>query len=315
MHLTRHNIVSTTSVEEAIEGIRARSGQFTRVDSRHDVDWHYEFNRVEIGTARLAVSSASHIKYEQVFSPEIVITGVFAGMERMAVDGVVRESGHLASFAPISAAKGEIRSGKYWTVRLSVEKFSLYFSEMQLSEDPAAFVRRYWYTTLPASGRFNRYVSYLLHHIDDCGAPTPLETVAFEDLLYLNAARLMLIDSDREFRLSEGRNIELCAQYIDENIHTEITSIELARVSGMSVRSLQYLFKKHTGSGIRNFVVERKLQRAREMIAHGRGGETVQAVSLSVGFENSSYFAKLYKARFGELPSATLQSVRSRRNV
>jgi AraC-like DNA-binding protein len=315
MHLTRHNIVSTKSVEEAVEGIRARSCQFIRVDSRPDADWHYEFNRVEIGTARLAVSSARHIKYEQVFSPDIVITGVFAGVECMKVGGVVRESGHLASFAPISAATGEIRSGKYWTVRLSVDKLSLYLSEMHFNEDPAVFVSRYWYKALPGSGRFNRFVSYLLHHIDDCGAPTSLEAVAFEDLLYLNAARLMLTDSDREFRFSEGRNIELCAQYIDENLHTEVTSIELARVSGMSVRSLQYLFKKHTGSGIRNFVVERKLQRARELIAHGRGDETIQAVSLSVGFESSSYFARLYKAMFGELPSATLQSVRSRRDV
>lgn len=312
MLLSRHSVTASSCVEDALEGIRSRSSQFTNLDSKSSKDWSYRFNRVFIGSARLGVSSTSHISYEQICSNDIVVTGVFSGVERMSVGGLARHNARLASFAPLVSSRGEISNATYWTVRLCPVKFATYLDTMEVSVSSDEFLERYWYTALPASGRFNRFVNYLLHHVELFGAPLDMEAKAFEDLLYLNAARLMLIEDEHPFTPANSKNIERCAVYIEENMHREITTIELAGLTGMSVRSLQYLFKKHTGSGIRKFVVEQKLLRARELMAYEGGRPGILSVSLAVGFENPSYFAKIYKSRFGETPSETIDAMKIR---
>lgn len=306
MLLNKHSITSTTNAEDAFEGIRSRSKQFTKVEGNITKGWSYRFNRVFIGSARVGLSSVSHINYEQEFSPDLVVTGAISGVERMSVRGSSRHNNQLASFAPLVASKGEIISGQYWTVRLCPLIFVEYLDAMEVQPIVDDFVEKYWYTALPASDRFNRYVSYLLNHIEQFGMPTSMEMKSFEDLLYVNAAQLLQFEDIHYFGQAGSRNIDRCAQYIDENIHREITTIELARMVGMSVRNLQYVFNKNTGGGIRKFVVEKKLQHAKYLISHSDDVAAIFLIGRAVGFENPSYFSKIYKIRFGENPSDTL---------
>ena len=59
------------------------------------------------------------------------------------------------------------------------------------------------------------------------------------------------------------------------------------------------------------FVKDVRLRRAREMLNDAEPGATVTAVAYRCGYQNHGYFAREYRARFGESPSTTL--ARSRR--
>ena len=70
---------------------------------------------------------------------------------------------------------------------------------------------------------------------------------------------------------------------------------------GMSVRSLQVLFQSQAGTTALQALRELRLQRARGLLAAGRGG--VADVALACGFHHQGRFAALYAQRFGCLPS------------
>lgn len=53
-----------------------------------------------------------------------------------------------------------------------------------------------------------------------------------------------------------------------------------------------------------------RLQGVRAELLLARANATVQAVAMASGFANLGLFARVYRQRFGELPSATLKSQR-----
>lgn len=108
--------------------------------------------------------------------------------------------------------------------------------------------------------------------------------------------------SDRSMTLDRIRD------YIESNLHRDIEVAELSQVARMSVRSLYGLFDRHLGTSPKCYIKERKLARVRAALTDEQHpAPSVTAVALSFGFSHLGRFAKLYKQRFGERPSETLQ--------
>jgi AraC-like DNA-binding protein len=82
---------------------------------------------------------------------------------------------------------------------------------------------------------------------------------------------------------------------------------DLARVVGVSVRTLEYAFRDVVGMGPLAYVRIQRLNQARRCLLEIRSGRvTVSEVALDHGFGHFGYFARDYKTLFGELPSETL---------
>ncbi|GAA2091098.1 AraC family transcriptional regulator [Streptomyces albiaxialis] len=85
------------------------------------------------------------------------------------------------------------------------------------------------------------------------------------------------------------------------------TATELARIAGVSVRSLQRAFQGHHGMTPLVYLRRLRLERARRDLARPQPpGTTVADIALRWGFLHPSRFAARYRERYGTLPSEEL---------
>ncbi|MGW7202360.1 AraC family transcriptional regulator [Streptomyces sp. NPDC054837] len=82
----------------------------------------------------------------------------------------------------------------------------------------------------------------------------------------------------------------------------------LARISQVSLRTLQEAFRRHVGMSPMAYVYDVRLQRAHDQLrVSAPGSTTVSAVAHRWGFVHLGRFARRYRERFGEAPSHTLR--------
>ena len=74
----------------------------------------------------------------------------------------------------------------------------------------------------------------------------------------------------------------------------------------MSVRALHYAFRQNRARTPGEFVRERRLDRARDLLADA-ASRTVTEVAMDCGFNPMGDFSAAYRRRFGETPSQTLR--------
>ncbi|MEM9686634.1 MAG: ATP-binding protein, partial [Bacteroidota bacterium] len=87
--------------------------------------------------------------------------------------------------------------------------------------------------------------------------------------------------------------------------NSTFTLNDLASSQNMSLSTLKRFLKKATGLTPGQFIREIRLQQARKLL-ETRQYPTVLEVVHAVGFENASYFTRLFSERFGKKPSAYL---------
>ncbi len=90
--------------------------------------------------------------------------------------------------------------------------------------------------------------------------------------------------------------------YIEEGLCGDISVRHIASVFSYNESYIGRLFKQHTGMAIREYVNTRRLERARERL--WAGNESVTDVAAGCGFNNVTYFNRLFKARYGVTPTA-----------
>ena len=78
--------------------------------------------------------------------------------------------------------------------------------------------------------------------------------------------------------------------YIEEHLDQDLSIARLAGVAGLSASHLKTLFKRSTGLPVHRYVVERRVARARALLA--RGGLPVSQVALEAGFAHQSHMAR-----------------------
>jgi AraC-like DNA-binding protein len=95
-------------------------------------------------------------------------------------------------------------------------------------------------------------------------------------------------------------------EWLDAHFREPIGVEEMALVAGVSVRSVQGLFRRYRGCTPRDAIAQRRLAYARQRLIEADPQTTVTEVAFDAGFFHLSRFAAQYARRFGERPSATL---------
>ena len=80
----------------------------------------------------------------------------------------------------------------------------------------------------------------------------------------------------------------------------------IAREMGISKRHFYRKIKEETGMSPNRYIREYILQRAMEMMESGKY-QTVQEISLTLGFKNPYYFTVAFEKEFGERPLKILR--------
>lgn len=102
------------------------------------------------------------------------------------------------------------------------------------------------------------------------------------------------------------RHVRRVQEYLRAHAHETIAADQLARIAGVSLRSLYAGFKDFTGTSPMQYLKDIRLDRAREELLAGHTSN-VAGVALRWGFAHMGRFSVEYKARFGESPSQSLR--------
>lgn len=99
-------------------------------------------------------------------------------------------------------------------------------------------------------------------------------------------------------------------EHLHANFHRDVPIEELAQVAGMSARNLIRRFKAATGYLPGNYLQMVRVAAARQMLEDGAA--SVQRVGVSVGYEDTTFFRRVFKRYSGMTPAAYRERFRLR---
>lgn len=91
-------------------------------------------------------------------------------------------------------------------------------------------------------------------------------------------------------------------RYIKKNYSTDLKVEDICRSFGCSRSYFSHTFKKETGKGFREYLIDVRLENARRLLALSH--LNVTEIAFAVGFLDSNYFSNLFKKRHGITPLA-----------
>ncbi len=140
---------------------------------------------------------------------------------------------------------------------------------------------------------------------DDFAAPLLAKALCLEFLIELNRITLspkagFLTESTLDYRISG------LLAYINSHLEEAMDMVSLSALSGLSSYHMMRLFKQETGYTVGNYITEKRLIKARNLMSQGTCA--TQACYLC-GFQNYSTFLRAYKKRYPGRPKDILNSV------
>jgi AraC family transcriptional regulator len=99
--------------------------------------------------------------------------------------------------------------------------------------------------------------------------------------------------------------------YIESNLGRELTLRELAAIAGLSLHHFARMFKQTIGVAPHRYVLERRLERAKQMLRFASA--SLVEISLSTGFYSQSHFTSAFHRMVGATPAEFQGCVRKRR--
>lgn len=105
-----------------------------------------------------------------------------------------------------------------------------------------------------------------------------------------------------------ARTASLVTDYIECHLDQRLTLGELAALAGMSVPHFKVLFRETLGVPVHQYVVRRRVERARSLLL--RGQLSVSQVALDVGFAHQSHLAHWMNRVLGTTPREIMKRVK-----
>jgi AraC family transcriptional regulator len=92
--------------------------------------------------------------------------------------------------------------------------------------------------------------------------------------------------------------------YIDAHLARALPLAEVAELARISQYHFARLFRQSLGCSLHQYVTERRLERARQLLA--AGGHSIAEVAALTGFVDQSHLHRYFKRRYGVTPGAAL---------
>lgn len=134
--------------------------------------------------------------------------------------------------------------------------------------------------------------------------PTMIITKASEISIHL---LLNYIESLESINQNKTKNaiLEKSLPYIEKHLFEEdLTLQKVASNAFVSTCHFSRLFQKHIGTGFKEYVINKRINRAKILLENG---EPVTSVCYSVGYNDLTHFARIFKRIVGVNPSVYKQ--------
>lgn len=102
-----------------------------------------------------------------------------------------------------------------------------------------------------------------------------------------------------------SRQIMRAIDFMRANLHQPLTLSEVAEATGISVRSLQYGFRRFRNITPLAYLREIRLEAAQAELSSPLNILSIKDVALKWGFTHMGHFAARYREAYGEMPSET----------
>lgn len=136
----------------------------------------------------------------------------------------------------------------------------------------------------------------------DFGSKLLSNSLFIQLLIYLNRVHLgnMYINDEASLNLKYDKQIEKVLKYINSNLCEDLSVEALSQKFYISKYYLMHKFKKETGYTLHNYVNQKRLLMAKDLI---KSGELITKVYLQCGFNDYSCFLRSFKSTFSKSPS------------
>lgn len=118
---------------------------------------------------------------------------------------------------------------------------------------------------------------------------------------YIQVLFTMLIRKLKENGKETDRAVEKISQYVEEHLRERITLSDIAYNCFYNPSYFSRKFKSVFGKNLSEYVKERRLEKAAELLASGES--SVEEISALTGFSNKTVFYRAFKARYSQTPS------------
>lgn len=103
------------------------------------------------------------------------------------------------------------------------------------------------------------------------------------------------------------RQLRLALEYINEKLEYDVGLLEIAEAVEMSPYHFARLFKQSTGLAPHQYVIERRIERAKELLANK--DLPIVEIAYSLGFASQSHFTATFRKLVAITPKAYRQSL------
>lgn len=107
--------------------------------------------------------------------------------------------------------------------------------------------------------------------------------------------------TDARFRANPNKKTHPAQLFVEDNYHRRIYEEELAELCSMNTSTFSRCFKKEHGMTFRNYLVDYRIRKARELLENPNA--SVSDVAYTVGFHDPSYFTRTFRRVVGASPS------------
>lgn len=194
---------------------------------------------------------------------------------------------------------------KVCLILVSVEKLHELFSDHNVRAEflNSTKSQTKYYKQLPVSSSLrmvlnqieNQNLSAHFENLYVLGKIYEILTIYFSESEMNDSINCPFLDNEKDAKkLKEAREILL------DKFDKTPTIKELAELSGLSEYKLKEGFKQVYGSTIYGFVLDKKLEFAREKLE--TGDWHVKDISYQIGYENPSHFIAAFKKKYGITP-------------
>ncbi|WP_106765862.1 AraC family transcriptional regulator [Paenibacillus faecalis] len=158
---------------------------------------------------------------------------------------------------------------------------------------------------IPSEKYAYKVESYLSEILQECDSQIlGHETLITNLLMSLITVIYRIVDAEHQFQTLKGKNeIALrTKQFIDKNYTQSISLKDIADTLYVSQHYLSHLFKKELGDSPFNYLISRRIEEAKRLLADS--DRPVHEIASLVGYGNEKYFSMLFKRVTGQTPSA-----------
>lgn len=100
------------------------------------------------------------------------------------------------------------------------------------------------------------------------------------------------------------RQLNRILEHIQEHLSSDLSLAELAEVIGVSASHLKAQFKGSTGTPVHQYIVQRRVEYAVELLSGGK--RRLSEVALQAGFADQSHMARCMRRVIGMTPSSVI---------